>query len=347
MDDFFWCRRARLTLGANKTSEGTVFGSDEHCNHLIDFNVEKTRDSSKNKGRITIYNLSKDERNLIDSDYDRLVLQLGYQGDTPFDQDSGFWSDVVDGWVYKLTHEKSGTEIKTIIEYVEAKPEQHKRDVNITFDSGTKHTSMVKKIIESSLSYLTIGDISGIKEGYVVPNGRSRTVNGQAVEELRKIALSHDSRLTIDNNVIHIIDNNSGFNDKSVPVFTSKSGLIGNASRTEKGISFDCFLHPFLRPNQFVIVKDEFIGTGRQSKKLLTDKEKNQASQLTLDSTSDFSNDSGGIYRINKVVFSGSNRGSNFKCNVEAQKSDGYKVIRPIIDYSPVATFIPTNSPND
>ena len=265
MPDLYWCRRVRLTLGDNSGNVGNamVFGVDLNCSHRIDFNVEKTRDSSKNKGSVTIYNLSVNERNLIDKEYNRIRLNVGYQGDYPLDAETGFWSDLVDGWVHKVTHEQRNQDIITKIEYIEARQANNISRARLTFDGGTSYRSVVAKIVEQSMPNISIEDLSGIPADSVVVRGRSRTFSGRAMREISEIAKNHDARATIDNNRLEIISNDTGKDTLlGVPVFSAETGLIGRASRTEKGVNITTFLYPHIRPNRYFIVRDDLVGTG-------------------------------------------------------------------------------------
>ena len=336
----YWDRRVRLTVGINSTpNEAFIYGAEKNCNHRIDFNIRKTRDKTKNTGTISIYNLSKQERNAIDNEYDRVLLNLGYQGETPFEQEGGFWSDIVDGWVHKVSHRQDGVDTISTITYIEAAPEMNRRVITKTFDSGTKWSSVVRSILSLSMEHISIGDISGISESSLVPT-RGFNATGKSIDIIEGIAKNHDARVTIDNNTIEIVSNDSFISDGlSVPVFNSETGLLSGSTKTEKGVIIRTLLHPHIRPNRLIVVQDDILGEGAVKSIPSSSKEKTEKENIAK-----YQEGIGGVYRVNQVVFSGSNRSSSFNCDIEGQLTDGYKVKRPEIDRNPQATVLRTKN---
>lgn len=351
--NLFWCRKIELKIGSNTPPNNAILISTnaDHCDFRISFRCTKTRDRTKNTGTISVYNLSKEERDVIDRDYDRVSLVLGYHGNTPYNATAGFWSTIVDGWVHQVTHERRGSDIVTDITYLEAAPDVNRARINKVFDGGTRYRTVIEDIVNVTMPTVVIGDISGIPEDSIIPRGRAKTLSEQSFKAISEIARNHDARATVDNNVLQIISNDSfSENQSEVPLFNDCSGLI-RASKTEKGANISCYIHPSVRPNDLIVVEDEFLNSGKK-RKSSSDKIVEEASSKTKkESLSETINNNfrkrsegtGGIFRVNKVVFSGDNRGNgSFKMNIDGQRTDGYKVIRDTLTYSPVAHVIPT-----
>lgn len=339
----YWCRRIRVTIGSNENGQALEFGSTEfdengnNSDYRIDFNVTRTRGKSANKGTISIYNLSAEERALIDSEYQRVQLVAGYQGDTPIEDASGFWGVILDGWIDKIRHRRSGGDIITQMTCVDGAVAQRRARVNLTYTEGESYERIARDII-ARMPFITVGDISGIEGKRGVP-AKGYVVSGAAMDELEKIAKLHDARATINNGVMEIISNGSGINNGYVvPLFDKDSGLI-SSSRTEKGVQFKAFLHPYVEPNKFVTIIDELLESGRDSRKTISQKERERVEEAKKNNERiTKANDSSGIYRVNSVVFSGTNgvQGGDFSITVQGQKSDGRNVFRPALDQSPV-----------
>ena len=341
--DLFWNRRVRLTIGNNEPpNQAVIYGSDPNCNHRIDFNIKKTRDASKNSGTISIYNLSKQERNAIDEEYERVILNLGYQGETPLNQTNGFWGDVVNGLIHKVSHRKSGVDVVTELTYIESGFQLSRKTFSKTYGRGVKYSYIVKDIAKRSMPNLTIGDISGIDEDSSVI--RTLNVTGMSFGEIEKIAKNHDARATINNETLEIISNDKFISPvRGVPLFTTESGLLGNVTKTEKGILIKTLLHPHIKPNILIAVRDDILAEG-SSKKTITKNQKESKEKKAVESFVNYQEGIGGVYRVNQVVFSGSNRSGSFTCEIEGQSTDGYKVNRPILDYNPHTIVVNTQN---
>jgi len=339
----FWCRKIRLTIGSNETGRAIRIGNEEvnlgglSSDYRVDFNILRTRGKSPNKGTISVYNLSSEERANIDREYQRVKLIAGYQGDTPVEDENGFWGVIIDGWIDKITHQRSGPDIITTMTCTDSAPAEKRARVNFTYLEGDTYEKVVNDIV-SKMPNVKIGDISGILNQKTIPS-KGYVVSGSARDELEKIAKLHDSRSTINNGVVEIISNDTGIlNGYAVPLFDLDSGLI-SASKTEKGIQFKAFLHPYVEPNKFVKVIDDLLESGRDTRKTLSQTERARIENLKKENKPiPKVNDSTGVYRVNSVRFVGTNgvSGGDFSITVEGQKSNGYNVDRPELDKSPV-----------
>lgn len=325
-NDLFWCRRISLKIGSNERPNSAILIGPQGADFRIDFNIKKTRASSANKSSIQIYNLSKESRDIIDKEYDRVTLEAGYQGDTPVGK-QGFWGVIFDGWANKVTHYRNSSgDIITSLECIDGGVDWANARVNYTYATGTLYTDVIKDIV-SRMKLVKLGDISTFPSDRRVSEGRTRTFATTAKKALDEICRANDCRWTINNNVVEVVSNSAGLKDsQSIPIISSTTGMIGSPSKTEKGILVRTLLHPRLEPNRFVQVVDDLIGTGRSSRDSVKDPSKNSENEAQS-----------GVYRINSISFRGSNYSNEFYCDLNCQASDGFRVVRPQADYSPHA----------
>lgn len=332
--DLFWCRRIRLEVGSNQPPfDGLRIGTSpdaDGAEFRIDFNIKKTRSSSANKSIIEIYNLSRESRDKLDKEYDRVTLEAGYQGVTPIGE-QGFWGIIFDGWIDKVTHVKrSSGDIVTSLQCIDGGVDWANSRINKTYASGRSYRDVAADII-SNMKLVKIGDISGIPVDSLVSEGRAHNFTTTCRKALDVICRNHDCRWTINNNVVEIVKNNSGIKDsQTIPVISENTGMIGSPSKTEKGITVRSLLHPKLEPNRFIYVIDNLIGSGRFNRNAIS---------ANLESQSAIEGDKA-IYRINDMSFMGSNYSNEFYCDMNCQASDGFTVKRPQVDYSPTSRII-------
>ena len=322
-NDLFWCRRISLKIGSNKKPNSAILIGPQGSDFRIDFRINKTRASSPNTSSIEIYNLSRETRDMIDSEFDRVTLEAGYQGETPVGQ-QGFWGVIFDGWANKVTHTRSPSgDIITSLTCIDGGVDWANSRVNYTYETGTLYVDMMRDVV-SKMNLVKLGDVSTVPLKRV-PRGRSRTVTGTGRKALDELCRATNCRWTINNNVVEIVNNNTGIKDsQSIPVISSDTGMVGSPSKTEKGILVRTLLHPRLEPNRFVEVIDDLIGTGRNSRDGIRKKSKTSENE-----------NSSNIYRINSVAFRGSNYSNEFYCDLNCQSSDGFKVVTAQVYDSP------------
>lgn len=328
--EYFWNRRIRLKLGANSSPDTAIEIGSDGADFKIEFTITKSRDISANMCDIRVYNLSPDIRQTSDNEYDRIVLEAGYG-----DEESNTYGTIFDGWIKKLTHSRSGDDV--VSQYIgrDGGVAYSSARVNKTYDGNSTYRGIVKDI-SLNMNNIVVGDISGIPDSALVSeSGRTETYSGTALSAINRIARKFDARANIENGVLDIISNSSGKKDSSsVPLISKDSGMIGSPSVTEKGINVRTFLIPFIRPNSFIHVVDPFLGTGKAE----TSKEDQDSTTEGSSARNNLSltRRGGGVYRVNSVTYSGSNNADDVMiCDIEAQKSDGYDVVRPPFDSSP------------
>lgn len=327
MTDYLWCRQIRVSLGSNTQSSSAIEIGGEGAEFNIEFDIKKNRTSSANTCNVRIYNLSEDVRRQIDNEYDRIIVEAGYGFESPNDE----WPVIFDGWAKKITHVRRGVNIVSQIEGIDGGIDYANARVNYTYSPDSTYRSIISEMV-NDMTYIKLGDISGIPANRRISDKRHRTFSGQARKHIESIASKFDSRMNIENGVLDIISNSAGKRDNiSIPSIRSGEGMIGSPTVTEKGIQVETLLMPQIKPNSFIYVEDDLLGVGRKTRTLPSsatnkDSDKRMSSNL----------DGGGVYRVNSVSMTGSNRTGQFKSTIQGQKSDGYKVIRPTCDVSPL-----------
>ena len=296
----FWCREVKLSLVAATDAADTIRQIDSRI--CVQFDVEKTRSSEPNHAVITVMNLSQDTRNRFGTEFNRIRLEAGY-GPNGIDR-----SDIIfDGNIRRFYHGRDGADIVTTIIAGDGDLDYRNATVNRTFPAGSSYSEIVE-YIRSRMPNIGRGNLDGVaKMGSV---DKAYTLTGWAVKYLDEIARKFDTRWSIQNGLMEIIDNDSSIN-RSVPIITPNTGLIGIPVVTEHGVNFTSLLIPAIRPNTFVELES---------------RTRDNSDEKALKTESDAG---AGVYRVNNVRFSGSNFDTEFYVTAECQRMTDGRVIRP------------------
>ena len=296
----FWCRSVRLSLVATSDASDTIRDIDP--NVCIKFDVEKTRSSEPNHATIEIYNLSQDTRNRFGEEFNRIRLIGGH---TPNGIDK---TDILfDGNIRRFFHARVDADIVTTIIAGDGDLDYRNSTVNRTFPAGTSYREVID-YIRSRMPNIGVGNLSGVDKMGAVD--KAYTISGWAKRYLDEICRKFDVRWSIQNGLMEIIDNNQSIN-RTIPVLTPRTGLIGIPVVTEHGINITAMLNPAIQPNTYVEVQS------------LTRDTSNEAALAT-------ETDAGaGVYRINNARFYGSNFDNDFYISAECQRMTDGRVIRP------------------
>ena len=344
-----WCRNIKLTVGKNIDGEALAIGPRGY-DFRIDFNILKTATSAKNTAEITIFNLPPSIRESLDSEFDRVLLEVGYEG---------FTTVLTDGWVDKVIHTRSdnGVNILTVIHCSEGGSDYDFSRISKTYKNGESYRGIVEDIVEKYMSFIKIGDISGILDNYTVGVGsknRDRNATYAIKELFDEIAENTDSKWSINDRVLDFISND-GYKGRSIntPIISYATGMIGSPKKTEKGVNVDTLIIPNLHVNKLVIIRQDTVSIGRDNRSLIPDSIKARTAleksieeakndpekQKSLGILNKNSGDRD-IYKISKIHYTGSNYTQEFKAKLTCIRTDGFSVERPKLDRSPVAAVI-------
>ena len=335
MSNFFG-RKIFVSIGDNNSPNEAIRVGGIDSDFRIDFDIEKTRSSkSQNKSNIRIYNLDPSTRSIANLDYDRIILEFGYEG-----INEGQTFTLFNGKISKVTHSRQSTDIISIFECIDGGFAYSNTPISKSYPSSSSDKDIVRDIA-ASMDGISIGDLSGLDLSSANTPNRERVVFGSGMDEIEVIARNNQARATVNNGVLDIISNNSAKESKYIPFLNYESGLLGSPSITEKVVEFKALIQRGLEPNNFVVIEDTFLGLGRQTKPSKVKpggkvKEVSGKESPAPNPIAKIQENSGGVFRINQVKYSGSTHSNNCEANCSAQFSDGFEVFRPVNDISPV-----------
>ena len=325
MAGFNWGRKISVTIGQNSNSSNAVKISHDYQNDTrIDFNITKKRSSSPNKGTVTIYNLDPEIRKRAAKEYDRIVLEAGYED---FSGGSGIFGVIIDGFITEVMHRRTGQDIISVFSVSDGGTGFVNATFNKTFQKGSTYRYIVTDIV-ASMSGVVVGDISDIGPETSIP--RARTFHGSGKEIIDEICRNLNCRATVDSGFLNIISNEGGSrSQKFIPKITKDSGLVGSPTITQVGINLRCLINPYITPNSFIdVVAENLTSRISQKKKSEGDDDGSDEGEGSKN-TARVIEGASGVFRVNSVSFSGSSHENSFYCNIVGQRSDGYKVYRP------------------
>ena len=265
-------RQYSLIVGDYRNGKGLKF-----TDHQITFNVSK---SSSNKDRsnsasIEIYNLSKDELRVFDTEYLALALDVGYKGRASI---PGIpLTRLFSGEVVQMTTKKSGTDIITQLILGSGYTDLNLSKVSETVPSGTKVKDVVDKVVKN---------MPGVSRGVVTGTNCNNPIiygypmSGSARQILDELCAANDMEWHVDNDVLYVSDSRRAINTKNTAfVLNQSSGLIdtpfftiggrehrkpkdGEAKKKEfvrQGVNFSALLNPAIVPGRIIKLEHEDV----------------------------------------------------------------------------------------
>lgn len=265
----------------------TVFDDDgnglEITGNKISFSVEKTRVSYPNSCKVTVYNLSQQTRHQIKKEFALFRLEGGYEG---------VQGVLFVGNIRTVTHRREGVDILTEITGGDGDEAFQGAMVNATVPAGDTAAKGLVAQLTAAMPGVTPGTILGLDDKPA--NKRAVVINGNAKDEMDKLARRNDFSWSIQNGALDVVPND-GFINATTTV-SKHNGMIGNPEITEKGINLKMLLNHAVEPNHLVEVQVEDL--------------------------SGETDNGGGVYRVNKVSHNGDNRGGDFATSIEGVPVD-------------------------
>lgn len=295
-----------LIVGDYKTGNGikilggmTEDGEVADVGLQVTFDISKTSDIKRTNGNsatIEIYNLSRDDIQLLQGDYLKCTFSVGYVDDGP--------RLVADGNVVEIKTVKRGTDIITQVRMGEGYTDLNHEKLKSIVSPG----STVKDVFEDILKQMP-----GVSRGAFTGTNLNNPIvfgwalNGTPAEMLRKLSEAHNIEFSVSGGVLNVSDQNGLYTKDTIlaPVISEQTGMIdspfhtsdqGRKSPKDKsrrnGVQFKSLLNTECIPGRIVKIESDFIT---------------------------------GIYRINSTRFSGDFRGGDwyvecFTSEVEAQE---------------------------
>lgn len=259
------------------------------------FNVKAMDVESPNNAAIRVYNLSNDTLVLIRKEFDRVVLQAGY--------DKSF-GKIFDGTIKQFRVGRlSGTETYLDILGADGDLEYNWALVNRSLAAG----STVGDRIKAATDAMQKEGAQGV-QNYLNPTGgvlpRGKVMFGLARALLRDEVQSQGASWSIQNGQIQILPL-SGYKPDEVVVLNGQTGLIGRPEQTVDGIRARCLINPNIMVGGRVQIDNRAINQTLQQNPNAAPVPYNQWAGLQL--LANISTD--GIYRVLVIEYEGDTRG--------------------------------------
>lgn len=271
---FLYGRLAEMTIGI-PGQEGLLlrsFSFDDRGNFIdglrFKFNIEKNSDSTPNKAKIMIYNLSPDNRAALENKNTTVTLKAGYG--LILDRNSSTIGTIFIGSGLKSFTTKEGPDYVTHIETDDGNEAYTEADINMSFGEGVKASSIIDTLASSM--GIGKGDTSGIPDnlGYIggfSASGLSRDVMDDVVDKA-------DAEWSIQDGQLQILPVGGANREEAVLLASAlgpdrvntgivgsptRSGFKGSANKKENGIEFTSLLQPDIRPGRRVKVESKEV----------------------------------------------------------------------------------------
>jgi len=252
----------------------------------VKFDIKKNLESNLNKSDIFIYNCSKDSYKILQQVNETYAVQLsvGYADI----KNSIFIGDIENSLYYR--------EGPDWVLKLESKDGQHLSQEGIINKSYRENKSVKDILLDmiNSSEYTPRNAYNDAKKWIqenitldnIVKNGLA--VSGQLKEELKKILSNFGASLSIQDEKVQIIYNNTN-NKDNIVLISPYTGLIGSPvdKGSEEGIEFRCLLIPIIKPGTLVRIESKIV------------------------------ND---YYRVDNIEYKGDTHGKDWECKCEASR---------------------------
>ncbi len=283
-------RRYRVLVS---NSQGvTLDVSDLHCTFNVQYVVNQTPPFSQ----VVIYNLNPTTENFILSYGDSITVEAGYEG--------AQYGLIFEGEIIEpIRDQPDDVTHRLTLNCLASNAQLNQSFAAFTLNKGQSARSLVESLASKATVATPIGDISPNLSTAQLPRGK--TVFGLTRQYLRQIAkgnsatfYSHDGSI----NILHASDPPKG----EIIDLTPASGLIGQPSQQDLGVSFKCLLNPAIAINTLVHIDSSLI----------------QAQTFQIGEVQR-PLDSAGIYRVIGVQFAGDTRGDEWYANCQSVSQAG------------------------
>lgn len=211
----------------------------------VQFEVEKTAASMPNKGKIRIYNLSKEHRAFAEEQKNLVFLKAGY-GDELREDSYKEIEDIFQGNIAKAISERSGADWITDLELGDGETAFQESKLDKSFSAGTAVKDMFGNLIQET--GLMIGDLTGIKDEKLIS---PMVLSGPVRKHMDDLTARQDAEWSIQDGKIQVLPR-GGVTREEYVLLSPSTGLIGvPKKKIEKGftgIEFTSLLQGRIRP---------------------------------------------------------------------------------------------------
>jgi hypothetical protein len=201
----------------------------------ITFEITKTIYRTPNQALIKIYNLNQAHERQIDREFNDIILQGGYRGQTH----TFFRGNI------RFTHfYREENDHISEINAGDGDKDFRGALVNFTLAAGHDDENTIRQLV-TSMRATTMGRIAGKK--IKSKRLRGRTYSGLARDVMDKIAKDSDGHWSIQNGAMVLVPVDSVLPGSAIAI-SSETGLLGAPEINNKGIKIRCMLDPRIIP---------------------------------------------------------------------------------------------------
>ena len=280
-----WLRRCRITV--SKPEGGT--GLDV-SNLRCKFSILKQLDETPNYSQITITNLALSTIAMIRPG-DRVTVEAGYQGGN-----FGliFAGDVVQPYVQR----EEAVDTDLILVCQDGDVYLNSAFTAKTLEKGATSQDVINACAQGgNISQGKMTDKLSEQSPYI----RGKVLFGKSSEYMKRAAYAVDGLFYVEDGEVNIISAEDYKAGEAVEL-SPDTGMIGDPSQTDNGVSVKCLINPSIKLNTLIHVNPDSI-----RKKMLS---------KAGDTTSDVAAD--GVYRVIKLSYLGDTHGDDWYCDIEA-----------------------------
>ncbi len=276
-----WKRRFRLVCGGLDVSA-------LRCT----FNIEKSVNETPNYSEIVVYNLAASTVSQVKAGQ-TVTLEAGYE--------EGNFGLIFTGQVVQPIVDREGG-VDTRLRLICQDGDDY---INNSFTAQTVEKGSTPADVVNTCSTIpqnVIGDKVQSGDAYI----RGKTMFGPSSDYLKEVAQKTDTQFFVDDGKINIVGEED-YDKGAVVTLNADTGLVGDPSQTDDGVSAQCLINPAIKLNSLVHIDSSSIVA--------------KAVQDAESTVSSFS--ANGCYKVVKLTYEGDNFGESWYCNFDAITQDG------------------------
>jgi hypothetical protein len=214
------------------------------------FEIHKTADSSPNKLKLGIYNLSKDSRHYIENGGRTYAVQVeaGYAADLRM-LFSGRLELASSNTQGRQNHHHQGADWLTEVEGTDGGHPCRTVVISKSFGPKTGEHAIIDEVAKAL--GVTLGKITGLPKKQA---NHGRSLSGPAAAELDRLCATHRLRWSIQDGALHILPYGAALNPTAF-VISPATGMIGSPERTERGVKVVSLLQGGINPGRLIEIR--------------------------------------------------------------------------------------------
>jgi hypothetical protein len=285
MSERQWLRSYELTIGSGGGQGIKTSGL------RVAFDIKKGGSESPNEAVIKVWNLSHETLLKSRKEFDRVILQAGYE--------ENYGLIYTGGIIGQRVMRENGTDIVLELACGDGDEAYTSAALNRTLAAGARPEDIVKAVRDSFQEYGAAPGETPELRTQRLPRGK--VMFGMTRKYAREAAYTNGVSWSIQDGKMVMVKND-GYLPGEAVVLTSETGLIGSPEQTNDGVKVKCLLNPKIRVNGRIKIDNSSVIEAKKE----TGKDAKEPSALNSD----------GFYRVLKAVYTGDTRGQDWYCDM-------------------------------